>query len=302
MAGIDGGFRQFSMLKPKVLGWKSAVSLAGATASVALVVALAVWGYRLAVRDVSGVPVVRAIEGAMRVAPDHPGGDIADHQGLAVNEVAAIGTAAQPPDRLVLAPRPMDLALDDMAGLGPLNVPDTNSVVADSLQTALQPLPSAEALQTEDAIAMALAEALADEDGAALSADAVDANLPQGAVARSPRPIARPDARMADVETTAAATALPVVEIDPDSLAAGTRLVQFGAYDSPEAARAEWVVLQGRFGDLMSGKEMVVEQAISGGEQFWRLRANGFDDEVASRRFCSALKSENTPCLPVEHR
>jgi SPOR domain len=302
MAGIDGDFWQFS-LRDSGAGhgkrrWKSAMSLAGAAMSAALVVALAIWGYRLAVRDVSGVPVVRAIEGPLRVAPEQPGGDIADHQGLAVNEVAAIGTAAQPPDRLVLAPRPVDLALDDMAGLGPLTVPDTNSVVAESLETALQPPPSTEAVETEDAIAMALAEALADEDGAALPVE----NVPGGVVARSLRPMARPLADGVVAETSTESPAIPFVEIDPASLAAGTRLVQFGAFDSPEAARADWVVLQGRFGDLMTGKDMVLEQATSGGQQFWRLRAHGFDDEAAARRFCSALQTENTDCLPVAHR
>ncbi|HMO73487.1 MAG TPA: SPOR domain-containing protein, partial [Paracoccaceae bacterium] len=34
-----------------------------AVVSLALIVGLATWGYRLAVRDVAGVPVVRALEG-----------------------------------------------------------------------------------------------------------------------------------------------------------------------------------------------------------------------------------------------
>jgi hypothetical protein len=52
---------------------------------VALVVGLGVWGYKLAVRDVRGVPVIQAMDGPMRIAPEIPGGEIADHQGLAVN-------------------------------------------------------------------------------------------------------------------------------------------------------------------------------------------------------------------------
>ena len=68
----------------------------GALMSVALIDGLGVWGYQLAVRDVSGVPVVRALEGPMRVAPDDPGGEQAEHQGLAVNNVAAEGVAAGP--------------------------------------------------------------------------------------------------------------------------------------------------------------------------------------------------------------
>ena len=47
----------------------------GALMSVALIAGLGVWGYQLAMRDVTGVPVVRALEGPMRVTPEEPGGD-----------------------------------------------------------------------------------------------------------------------------------------------------------------------------------------------------------------------------------
>ena len=62
----------------------------GALTSLALIAGLSAWGYQLAVRDVSGVPVIVALEGPMRVAPEDPGGQLAAHQGLAVNAVAAV--------------------------------------------------------------------------------------------------------------------------------------------------------------------------------------------------------------------
>lgn len=98
----------------------------GATASIALVVGVGIWGYKLVSRDVSGVPVVRAIEGPMRIQPTNPGGTPADHQGLAVNTVAAKGTAAPPPDRLVLAPQPVSLSDDD----APVATLETKATVA----------------------------------------------------------------------------------------------------------------------------------------------------------------------------
>ena len=70
-----------------------AINLAGAACSVGLIVGLAVWGYKLAVRDVSGIPVVRALEGPLRIAPENPGGAVTLNQGLSVNAVAAAGTA-----------------------------------------------------------------------------------------------------------------------------------------------------------------------------------------------------------------
>ncbi len=305
MAGLDGDFRQFDAPRTEFGRLRLGVSLTGAAISAALVIGLAVWGYRLAVRDVSGIPVVRAIEGPIRVTPEQPGGDIADYQGLAVNEIAAVGTASTPPERLMLAPRPAELALDDMAGLGPMSTPDTNAVVAESVQSALEPSATPQAVETEDTIAMALAEALADEEGAAL----VDEALPEGVISRSLRPVSRPGAgvgavtvgvgAVADVSSTAA---IAIVEIDPATLEPGTRLVQFGAFDTAEAARAEWLLLQSRFGDLMSDKSLVIEAATSGGRQFYRLRGHGFADETEARRFCSAMQTENAACIPVAHR
>lgn len=290
-----------------------AATLTGAAVSLALVVSLGVWGYRLAVRDVSGIPVVRALAGPVRIAPEKPGGEVADYQGLAVNEVAAVGTASTPPDRLMLAPKPVDLALDDMAGLSPLEVPTTEAVVAETVQSALAPAPAPEVVQTEDAIAMALAEALADDEGAALPGDGaapeaveVADALPGGTVARSLVPRTRPGAGsvsdMGEVTDVSAPPLPPVVEVDPATLQTGTRLVQFGAYDTPDAARADWVKLQTQFGDLMADKAMVIEAASSGGREFFRLRAHGFADEAEARRFCSAMQTENAACIPVSHR
>ncbi|MEF9603253.1 SPOR domain-containing protein, partial [Paracoccus sp. PXZ] len=75
----------------------------GALVSVGLIVILAVWGYKLVVRDVSGVPVIRAIEGEARTAPDNPGGELTDRTGLAVNSVAA-GAETAAVDRVAIAP------------------------------------------------------------------------------------------------------------------------------------------------------------------------------------------------------
>ena len=46
--------------------------LGGAALSVALVISGAVWAYQLAVRDVAGVPVIRAVVDPMRLAPSNP--------------------------------------------------------------------------------------------------------------------------------------------------------------------------------------------------------------------------------------
>ena len=84
-----------------------------ALVSVGLVVGVVVWGAGLVIRDVSGIPVVRAIDGPMRVAPEEPGGEVARHQGLSVNEVVANSPAPDIADGLVLAPEQVGLAHED---------------------------------------------------------------------------------------------------------------------------------------------------------------------------------------------
>ena len=325
-------------------GGVSLTSLAGAVLSLGLLAGVGVWGYELAMRDVTGVPVVRALEGPMRVQPEDPGGMSAEHQGLAVNAVAAEGGAARPADTLTLAPQPTELAAED--------APADPSAAA-AVAAAPMPAPEAEpealaeasdlavlaALEIEDpeAAALALADAISEgveplseatpeaeaTDAVAVAPEATPTPAPEAqtdriaadvpGVKRSPRPIRRPAelAIAASVSVSARADASPgtaavagaeVNEIDPTSLPVGTRLVQLGAFDSPDVARSEWTKLASRFEDYMGGKARVIEEAQSGGKTFYRLRAHGFADLSDARRFCSALMAEKAACIPVVTR
>lgn len=292
------------------------VNLAGAVTSLALVAGLGYWGYKLAVRDVQGVPVIQALDGPMRVSPENPGGEIIDYQGLAVNDVAAVGAAAPMPDVLVLAPRPIELSDEDMAGLAGAASVNPSLVAArvpGETDLALAAAPPAEsASPTEVAIDAALAEALGEapvEDDVLVEAPVVDlANpepAPEGAITVSPRPKVRPAVAAAANAGAATSEAIAVtasIEVDPATIPAGTRLVQFGAFDSADDARAEWVRLQGQFGELMADKRLVLQPAESGGRTFYRLRALGFEDEADARRFCTAFVAKATICIPVPQR
>ena len=96
---------------------ESFINWLGGLVSLALIAGLCWWGYQLVMRDVSGIPVVRALEGPMRVAPENPGGSLADHQGLSVNAIAAEGEAEAPAERLVLAPRAVELSSEEIGKL-----------------------------------------------------------------------------------------------------------------------------------------------------------------------------------------
>ncbi|MFC7703988.1 SPOR domain-containing protein [Plastorhodobacter daqingensis] len=290
---------------------------AGALVSVSLIVGVAVWGYRLAVRDVTGVPVVRALEGPMRVAPEDPGGRLASHQGLAVNAVAADGEAAPPPERLVLAPQPLELAEEDAAAAILQAAPRDPAQLAEAVNAdgianeALFEDPNAPALAVEEAedLALAIAQELARNLPAELPAapetQAEPAVAPAAAVSYSPRPSPRPArAAVAQVAAVQAApsAAAPARDVSADSLAPGTNLVQLGAFDDADSARREWERLSGRFSAYLEGKARVIQTAESGGRTFYRLRAHGFADEADARRFCSALLAEQAACIPVQIR
>lgn len=143
----------------------------GAALSVALILGLAVWGYRIAVRDARGVPVVMALEGPMRIAPVDPGGEQMAHQGLAVNNVAAVGEVAAPATRLVLAPRPVELTGEDQAGFAPIPawavVPELTSLIPLPGQFPDEPTSSTAlegdlaAIESEPEGAIGVADALA---------------------------------------------------------------------------------------------------------------------------------------------
>lgn len=333
----------------------TALNWGGAILSVVLIAGLATWGWKLWVRDVTGVPVVAALEGPMRVAPEDPGGLASDYQGLSVNTIAEERVDIAPSEQVVLAPGPATLdESEDLAMAELPAVPDAGSAItledeagiASSLGTeadallALEdtevaglealpetaPLPLAEREAEIAALEPAPTEPLATEDtpsatDLAVAAALADAGLrPETVVAKveaaahvpvvTPRPLVRPASLQQVAVPQSAPEAAPAVEtvetpasglIDPAAIAAGTRLVQLGAYTSTEIAQTEWAALQARFSDIMVDKSIVVQEAEAGGRAFFRLRAMGFDDLADARRFCSVMVSEGANCIPVVH-
>lgn len=323
---------------------------AGAAVSLSLMIGVAVWGTQTILRDVSGVPVVRAALGDMRVAPADPGGNVADHRGLAVNAVAGSGEAAAPEDTVTLAPRTVDLVAEDLdtaplaeatpdavlpgrsdvsavvaVPTGPMNADDILAL-ADQISAGVAPMTAIEDtddsgtpvmtvdgeavdateianIDAADPIAMALAEALSEDVTAPVT----------GGLRSVVRPVARPAQAMAAVATSVELApapiavvaevrdtpALPSVAVMTDALPVGTKLVQLGAFPTPEDAAQEWTKLQSRFGEALVGKTQVIQQASSGGATFYRLRASGFDELADARAFCDVMDAGRAACTPV---
>lgn len=276
------------------------VNWLGGLISVTLIAGLVFWGYQLMVRDVSGIPVVRALEGPMRVTPVDPGGSSAEHQGLAVNNIAAVGEAEAPADRLVLAPKPTALGGDDptVAQLDELAAAQV-AVVED-----IAPVAQDQASLIEATLR------LVDDDNAAAVAAVSGAPVIE-VVARSIAGVSSslfPMVRPADLANTvlAAASVAPgasgINAVSPADIPAGTRLAQLGAFESVDVAKQEWLKIAQKFDVFMADKSQVIEQAQSGGKVFYRLRAHGFDDLSDARRFCSTLLAAQANCIPVVTR
>jgi len=242
------------------------VNIAAAAVSVALIGGVGIWGYKLLVRDVTGVPVVKAIVGEMRVAPENPGGEIASNIGLSVNAVPALGGAAEPEDRLILAPSSVALAQEDMdmvptAAVASVPAPETNEV--DAVAVALSEVATNETSGTIAAIdpatpltagdVLALADQVAAEatplselsegenvpveiavNGVPVNPDIIADSVP--GVRQSPRPSVRP----AGLRTVAAVVASAVSETQATP-AAQTATVQEPAPAAEVAPAADVV-------------------------------------------------------------
>ena len=270
------------------------LNAAGAVLSVVLVAGVGVWSYRLMVRDVTGVPVIRALGGPVRVSPEDPGGRQAAYQGLSVNSVAAADGAAATPQVIALAPQTADLDAEDR----PVGALTAAPIAVPAPLGALAPLAGSVELA---------------------SVEVLPASVP--GLARSPLPRPRPGAMRATATGVLAVATLPpggdaqaeallqelvtrlggtqTADVDPQTLAPGTRMVQLGVYEDVPAARAAWDAMAARFPAYLDGRGRVVEPAISGGRTFYRLRALGFADEPEARRFCTVFRAESIDCVPT---
>ena len=280
----------------------------GAVLSLALMVGAGTWVWQMMQRDVSGVPVVRALEGPLRVSPENPGGLQTAHQGLAINQLAASQDTTGLRD-IVLAPVAAELSDEDTA---PIRAPESPNRIATpevaepvlaALQREIAPDAATPAPKASIPLGFNYATSLAPATSArppqrtetrVAMARAADSDpMPQGSTAV--------DAMAASVANSVAMglSNLPSSDIDPATIGPGTRLVQLGAYDDTASARAAWDQLSRRFSPLLDDRGRVIEAAHSGGSVFYRLRAHGFEDERDARRFCAALVDQQIDCIPV---
>ena len=271
-------------------------NIVGAVISLAVFVGIVTWGAKTVLRDSSGVPVVRALEGPARVAPEDPGGLLVAHQGLTVNEVAGSQITGAVVDPLQLAPRPINLQAEDQP-IQPLVDREIATAAAPAAVVLPEPeMDAAEALIIDET-AESLAAMLAAGTDMAPVKEPASAVIPAsagGGPIQSLRPRLRPFAVFTRQTPRVAPRNIPAAQI-----VRGAPMAQLGAFGSAAIAEQAWADLSERHGDYLVGKPHVILQAAVGGGTIYRLRVHGFENQEEARRLCTALNRQNAECYSV---
>ena len=261
-------------------------NIVGAFLSFSVFIGAVVWGAKTLMRDSSGVPVVRALEGPPRVAPLDPGGVPASHQGLTVNQVSSSQKTVLVGELLQLAPRPIKLQVEDLPivkptmnkSTGPQELTKTNVLIKESM--IVEPSTDAEVIDKLTSIlsVSTLSSSMIETPGVMLNG--------------SLRPRLRPESGLQ--------TILPLkVAASSKEVPLGTLMVQLGAFSDKNTASEAWEKLSTRYGNYFVGKQDIILNGKMAGQEIYRLRVYGFNDINESRRLCSALQGQNAECYPV---
>ncbi|MDA9673164.1 SPOR domain-containing protein [Paracoccaceae bacterium] len=275
----------------------------GAVLSLSLLAGAIGWSYKLVVRDINQIPIVRAQLGPLRVAPDNPGGLTAANQGLSVTQLA-VNEKPLLSDEINLAPaaeilneetsasllREVDKLnqIDETYEIKQINAENTISLDGSSGAMKGETVSKTESLVAQVAFSQKKVEI---ENAVSLALSITSEFDPS---LTSLRPKTRPRSVQQNREL--------IVSKEPMSkLPIGSAIVQLGAFDSKSLAESEWRRFEKLLGSILAPKQMIIQKAESGGKIFYRLRASGFNDISDARQFCTAI-SDKVACIPVVTR
>ena len=275
----------------------------GAVLSLSLLAGAIGWSYKLVVRDINQIPIVRAQLGPLRVAPDNPGGLTAANQGLSVTQLA-VNEKPLLSDEINLAPAAEILNEETSASLlrevDKLNqidetyeIKQINAENTISLDGSSGAMKGETASKTESLVAqVAFSQKKVEIENAVSLALSITSEFDPSLT--SLRPKTRPRSVQQNREL--------IVSKEPMSkLPIGSAIVQLGAFDSKSLAESEWLRFEKLLGSILAPKQMIIQKAESGGKIFYRLRASGFNDISDARQFCTAI-SDKVACIPVVTR
>ncbi|MEM6488392.1 MAG: SPOR domain-containing protein [Pseudomonadota bacterium] len=73
--------------------------------------------------------------------------------------------------------------------------------------------------------------------------------------------------------------------------------LQLGAFGDRTVIEAEWSRLQEENSDVLGNRALAVQQTVSGGKTYYRLRIGPFDSSREAQAVCQALKTRGYACL-----
>lgn len=266
-------------------------------AAVVTVVALAAvvtWAYRLGMRDAQDVPVIRAMVEDMRIAPEDPGGLQVAHQDRRIYDVITDDAPREEP-ATALAPPPEPLVDEDVA-MGQLlreaapvrtEAPFAEGDRQIEAQSPAAPRDPVETVAPSDGLATQ-SDAIASIDDLVREVLGVSGAIADGMP--SPRPRVRPVL----VSTGPAQTRPRPTAPQP--------AIQLGAYQTRDVALQMWRSLSARNGDLLAGRDPVVNELAGSSPPLYGLRAVPFATTAEARGLCAALRARDEDCLVTQVR
>jgi cell division protein FtsN len=242
-------------------------------------------------------PVLTAENGPARIAPQNPGGAEQPYKGFKIYEQPAPpddDTAQAPATAPAPAKSPASAA-DAKAAAPPIPPPPATkpAIVAPPPPKAVAAMAPPPAKPAPSAAPPAAKPApIAAPPPAAAATAASAAPLKIGPATAPPRSLGAP----APAKPVAAA---PPADAPPvKAAAAGTYMLQIGAYKSQSEADAAWKVYQAKHAALLSGYGPDVQRADLGDKGTWyRLRVGGFADKDVASALCDRLKADQGSCF-----
>lgn len=244
----------------------------------------------------SGVPLIKAAPGPVKVRPENPGGlRVPNRDKLVYDRMVKAaegdidGDGGRGLERLLPPPeQPLPKPSAKKAAETPKPTPKTNPVAkvptVKDVETAKRPAPP----PPPPAPPSAAPSAPGPKTTAAKPAAPVSAPA-------APAPAAAPVAAVIKEDDTTA----PVANLVPRGRA---YLVQLAAARSSKGARTEWERLRAANRDLLGGLGLTVTKVDLGPGKgiFYRLRAGPLGDETQARNLCRQLAKRQVGCLIIK--
>ena len=282
------------------------LNVVGAIISLMVFLGVVGWGAKMILRDSSGAPVVQALDGPIRISPEDPGGVMASHQGLTVNEVASSQKKLPLEDQIQLAPRAINLQPEDQtislllaskASLKDASLlrPDSQGISESQVEFSITNVNGDSSnkmlLPPIPAIPKVNIEILIVKEDFPADSSLVSSDIGSGPT-KSPRPRTRSLGSIVSIAPKS-------VTVAPQAISQEKPMAQLGAFGSKSIAMQAWSDLLQIHGDYLTGKKHIILRAAVGGGTIYRLRVNGFLNMAAAKHFCKVLNRQNTECYSV---